>query len=335
MNKKVHNIVLIGETGNGKSSLGNFILGSSDFEVSDYFNSCTKDTIQKISKLDPEIGVVDTPGLQDSNGEDKQNYDKMLQIFKEIKYLHFIIVVLNFQNPRFTSSIQHMLKFLCNVFPKNFGFHVGIVFTHYDHEYQLKINSKKNIKDPQECKNKYIEEIMKFIEKNTGEKTVKKPPVYFLDSYIEDDYSKKQLNTLIALAKHLEPIEDIRTNCDLRYKKTEPVTETRVEEKVEGEFIVTYYKKYERIKYTDYNDNETFGDWKLVDTQTCTRSLPVREIERKEIIYKEKESDKSDSEDSKSNDKEKEEEEGDSLLKDFISTVALTLVGGFLFKNND
>ena len=165
---------------------------------------------------------------------------------------------------------------------------------------------------------------MKLIEKNTGEKTLKKPPVYFLDSYIEDDYSKKQLNTLIW---------GYYTNCDLRYKKKETVAETRVEEKVEGEFIVTYYKKYERIKYTDYNDNETFGDWKLVDTQTCTRSLPVREIERKEVIYKEKESD---SEDSKSDDKEKEkEEEGDSLLKDFISTVAMALVGGFLFKNND
>jgi hypothetical protein len=174
---------------------------------------------------------------------------------------------------------------------------------------------------------------MKLIEKNTGEKTLKKPPVFFLDSYIEDDYSKKQLNTLIALAKHLDPIEDIRTNCDLRYKKKETVAETRVEEKVEGELIVTYYKKYERIKYTDYNDNETFGDWKLVDTQTCKRFLPVREIERKEVIYKEKESD---SEDSKSDDKEKEkEEEGDILLKDFISTVAMALVGGFLFKNND
>ena len=37
-----------------------------------------------------------------------------------------------------------MIKFLCNLFPKNFAKHVAIVFTHYDHDYQMKIN-KKNL----------------------------------------------------------------------------------------------------------------------------------------------------------------------------------------------
>ena len=335
MSEKVHNIVLIGETGNGKSSLGNFILGSSEFEVSDDFNSCTKDTIQKISKIDPEIGVVDTPGLQDSNGEDKQNYDKMLKIFEDVKNLHFIVVVLNFSNPRLTSSIQFMLKFLCNVFPKNFSLHVGIVFTHYEHSYQLKVYKKKN-KDPQESFDKYINEVIRLIEKYTGEKALKRPPVYFLDSLIEDEYSKKQLNNLIAFAKFLKPIENIRTDCELGIKSKEPVYETRVEEKVEGNLIVTYYKKFKRMKYTDYNDNVTYSDWEHVDTQTSSRSLPVRT----EVVYKEKESDDSKSDDSKSkdskskdSDKDNEGSGGDTLIQDLISTVALSLVGNFLYKN--
>lgn len=145
MEKKenIYNLLLVGETGTGKSSLGNFIVGEEVFEVSDDADACTKNTIRKISKLDPQISVLDTPGLQDSKGRDKVHYDQMVKIINEMKHLHLIVIVLNFTNPRFTLSIQYMIKFLCNLFPKNFAKHVAIVFTHYDHDYQMKINKKK------------------------------------------------------------------------------------------------------------------------------------------------------------------------------------------------
>ena len=145
MEKKenIYSLLLVGETGTGKSSLGNFIVGEEVFEVSDDADACTKNTIRKISKLDPQISVLDTPGLQDSKGRDKVHYDQMVKIINEMKHLHLIVIVLNFTNPRFTLSIQYMIKFLCNLFPKNFAKHVAIVFTHYDHDYQMKINKKK------------------------------------------------------------------------------------------------------------------------------------------------------------------------------------------------
>ena len=71
------------------------------------------------------------------------HYDQMVKIIKEMKYLHLIVIVIYFWNPRLTSSIQYMVKFLCNVFPINFLNHVAIVFTHYDHEYEIKRNKKK------------------------------------------------------------------------------------------------------------------------------------------------------------------------------------------------
>ena len=150
------------------------------FEVSDDAEACTKNTIRKISKLDPQIAVFDTPGLQDSKGRDKVHYDQMVKIINEMKHLHLIVIVLNFANPRFTLSIQYMIKFLCNLFPKNFAKHVAIVFTHYDHDYQMKINKKKGTDPTNAAKKKYVPQIMQLIKETTNEEEFKAPPVYFM-----------------------------------------------------------------------------------------------------------------------------------------------------------
>ena len=74
------NIVIIGETGTGKSSLSDLLAGKDLFKVSGDPASCTKETICHKSEIDPSIGIVDTPGLQDSKGSDKEHYDQMIKI---------------------------------------------------------------------------------------------------------------------------------------------------------------------------------------------------------------------------------------------------------------
>ena len=313
------NLLLVGETGAGKSSFANYVSGIEDaFEVSDDAEACTKETIRKISRLDPEIAIVDTPGLQDSSGADSIHYEQMLQVIKEMKDLHFILVVLNFTCPRFTSSIQHMIKFLCNVFPKNFAHHVGIIFTHYDHDYQVKISKKK--KDPREIRHNVIKKIMELISQTTNEELFLGPPVYYLDSYIKDDNSEAELNRLIAFAKSLEPIEDIRHNCSLKYKKVEEEYDTDKYDLTEGDYIVTYTKQKRRKKYTDYNDNVTHGEWEIIRTDRSYRSLPVKTEYRTVYINKEekkqeKKQEKQNKEEENESKTTKEQEEKEKNLK--------------------
>lgn len=282
----LYNIIVIGETGTGKSSLCDLLAGKHLFQVSDSAESCTFKTICYRSEKDPEIGIIDTPGLQDSNGSDKDHYDQMVKIIKSLKNLNLIVVALNYTNCRLTSSIQYMLKFLCMLFPNNISEHIAIVFTHYDDEYERKKAKKYKIDDPSlEHKNKYIPEVMKLIHNTTGEEVNKSVPTFFLDSeYIcngniveKDTHTLMEITHLLSYAKMRSPIPTINDKANIKYKKEEEEFEERKESKEENNKIITIITKYKRIKYTNYDNSIAYSDWEKVGEPTITE----KEIENK------------------------------------------------------
>ena len=91
----------------------------------------------------------------------------MLSILKKVKYVHLILLVLNYKNVRFNQSVQHMIKFLCQVFHDYLRHHIGVVFTHYDHGNEIKYNTNKFI-DPRETPTtKYLPQIIGLIKNMT------------------------------------------------------------------------------------------------------------------------------------------------------------------------
>ena len=66
-------LVLFGETGHGKSTLGNELLGKEVFPTNDSISSVTKE-ISGFQGEDKskDLFVIDTPGINDSEGKDNE-----------------------------------------------------------------------------------------------------------------------------------------------------------------------------------------------------------------------------------------------------------------------
>ena len=258
-NKQV-NILLFGETGNGKSSLGNHLLGLDAFRVSDDIDSETKITFgRKGEGNNSNLFVIDTPGLMDTKGNDKEHMIQLVEYIREHKELNAIIVVFNYQQVRFPYNIQTMLKLFCNIFPmKEVGNHVALVFTN---------SFKKRGNLTQEDKSSKLEKILpafrKVIEESSGSKLANNITTGFVDMDPKegiDENGKADLNRIITWASFL-PNLNVES-----FKTPEPDVKIETQEfsemRIEGEYIINTKIKKEREVYCQLDGSISYGEWK-------------------------------------------------------------------------
>jgi GTP-binding protein EngB required for normal cell division len=130
-----YNIVVLGNTGVGKSALLNYLAGQRNaFTVGDTTDAQTQLAKSRIFKLfsKPDgvrIRLVDTQGLSDTGGDQKdmEHVKNMVEHIRKLESIHLFLLCLDGCNPRFTPYLQSTVELFVNIFP-DFLSHTVLVF---------------------------------------------------------------------------------------------------------------------------------------------------------------------------------------------------------------
>ena len=131
--KAVKIVVLLGESGVGKSSVGNRLLGlnsSEGFIVSRETDSCTKKTSKRSSLWitnGTQCAIIDTPGLNDSNNEDTEHIRGIVEFLRHRGWVTSFLLVRSGHNPRMNHSFKSMLSTFELTFGEDFWQNVIII----------------------------------------------------------------------------------------------------------------------------------------------------------------------------------------------------------------
>ncbi|KAG4085979.1 P-loop containing nucleoside triphosphate hydrolase protein [Neocallimastix lanati (nom. inval.)] len=280
-------LILIGETGNGKSSLGNFILKKNVFPVSDNPESETKITRGEHggNNVTDDIFVIDTPGLMDAEGTDKEHLIQMVDYIKSNPGLQGIVIVFNFHQPKLPMNIRTLIMLLCNVFPRaDFWRHVALVWTKFYSCLSQKQKDKKDI-----AVNKFMPKILDLVKETHGDISINSFPTFFVDSDPEenDEFSNEEISRLIAWVHTLTPIDVTKVQeADPNIEKIEEEEDIRESKTVEGNVEHIKLEYFKRNKEIHYDDSITYSDWVKVKEEEKENVLP-RKLLREEIETKE------------------------------------------------
>ena len=134
-NDDISSIIVLGETGTGKSSFCNNLCLQPKCIVGEGLNSETEKVHGvRCEGIYKDILIIDTPGLNDSNGpeQDVLNINVMNEYIRQNPRIKGIIILLKFTDNRLTGSVKQSLKAFANMFPMNeFWSHVIFILSHF------------------------------------------------------------------------------------------------------------------------------------------------------------------------------------------------------------
>ena len=162
-------MLLIGETGSGKTSLINLFCNCAlvedidtdqlklndikeynDIQLEDpeakKMESKTtgaKQYVTRLHKLD--IGIIDTPGFGDTRGFDKdsENIKKIIQILNSTEHINCVCLVINGRSARLSPSIKYVLTEITTILPQEIVNNLIVVFSNTNDELELNFDAEE------------------------------------------------------------------------------------------------------------------------------------------------------------------------------------------------
>lgn len=231
MERKEITVLLLGDTGAGKSTFANYYLGENVFEENDNEEPVTTETVCKSTRVNGcQRYVIDTVGFnngQSINSVQIQNITKLMRSYKH--GINVIAIILNGQYDRFSQGVKNIIQFAYNIFgTKEAMNNMCIVFTKC---YSM-TNPKRETKQI-----KYRNAFIKYLSEISGTPLGEAPkiPIFFVDCKSEHENidSKQQLNLFHAFACVCDPLSTkisrgIQTIDDVSYELFEDQKRTEI-----------------------------------------------------------------------------------------------------------
>ena len=234
-------IVIIGETGAGKSSLANVLLGrnaqydgshSQDgcFDVSwntNNGNGHTNNTCHDMAYWlgnpnSTNVTIIDTPGFGEKMENEQKTIDTLVNVLKnEIKYIHAFVITFKGTNaPRKNRELINMLGVLEKMFGKDFWNHAIMEFSWWSYHPIGGVKKRLLTKITEEVvQNRYNKMLQSMLNLTDSQAL----PAVFIDSHydrniaLENSKFEENTNDLLKFAQDSGPFE-----CkDIEIAKTE------------------------------------------------------------------------------------------------------------------
>ena len=237
--------VLLGKTGVGKSSFINCITNKEECKVGKKYNSCTHE-LKHVDLLRGGYNFyfVDTPGLDDANGD-----DKIIEVLNNLrqKYprINALLICVDFYEIRLTKSLETAIKRFMEIFPcTDFWDHVLIIKTK-----AIRGSRFENMKNDSEGEllngiidNKELNMTMK----NNNIKIPAKLNEYYVDSF----FGNLENETINEFEKICDKIQDFHPIYkEVKEEIKENITTNKIND---SEFL--YIKTEKHITFIDFDD---------------------------------------------------------------------------------
>ncbi|KAF0536661.1 putative Non-specific protein-tyrosine kinase [Gigaspora margarita] len=261
MGQKKRTIILIGKTGNGKSTLANVLVNDENeqFKESSSGDSETKEYKSvSFSNDEFEYTVIDIPGLSDTGiGNEKVVYEQTVRAVCSAK--NGLNQILFITKDRFTKEVYDAYMFLKNAFFNKHAINfVTIIRTNFPY-----------FKDNKKCKddmNKATGHLAKVIKECEGRVIhVDNPPINVSDPDEIEYHKKKRKASRDILLEHL-------SKCDDTYfHEVQPISNETIiqlhdikEDLKEYKHIMSKLHNNIQASVADGNKFKNFGEWTLL-----------------------------------------------------------------------
>jgi len=288
-------IVIIGPTGAGKSSLANVLLGESPLCLNCTFpvcyeglNSCTKETSMATR---PWLGsnelftVVDTPGFGDSDRDDDQLVDEMMDVLnKDVGSANLILLLIKGTETRLGRELQQMIREMRALFGERMwdNLVIGVSFWSFKDDI-VKYRRNTCQWSPSNCKDEqwFAKSMLSILQEKFHIK--QDLPFVFLDSWakhpmnVNDEEQKVKFHTesekLWSLAKQSKPFKFMTVNDVLEDNHIVKKRNAELEQMIEKD--ISYLMDSNKELSTNFNNIK-------LELEKIADNFKINEVKNKE-----------------------------------------------------